>query len=136
MAAGSLAAILCCYQRRQQSRGAKEERPRGVPLIESAPLHACCSAQLLFFCSLLAMSSATAAVAEGAADDTAAISESNGTSAQWSFWQSSLQQHHGQLLGTMLLHDDQAEAESMNEGEVKEIFDACDFQSEWIICGE
>lgn len=42
----------------------------------------------------------------------------------------------GNLLTCMLLHDDEKEAADMDAGETREIFEICDFQKEWVVCGQ
>jgi len=58
------------------------------------------------------------------------------TDAQRAFWQDSLATHSSSLLQTMLLHDDEAEADAMNKGEIEEIFAMCRIQKDWTVCGQ
>jgi len=55
------------------------------------------------------------------------------TDLQKAFWQQSLQEHQSSLLQCMLLHDDEAEADAMNRGEIEEIFGLCQIQKEWTV---
>ncbi len=64
----------------------------------------------------------------------AAAPAASPTDLQKAFWQESLSTHGSSLLQTMLLHDDEAEADAMNKGEIEEIFAMCRIQKDWIVC--
>jgi len=75
--------------------------------------------------------------AESSCDAAAAVAPSpSPTADQHSFWLSSLSEHGSSLLQTMLLHDDEAEAEEMNREEMEEIMNMCNIRKEWTVCGQ
>jgi hypothetical protein len=82
------------------------------------------------------MASESAAPASATSNFAAASTVVSPTTGQLSFWEQSLIDHKANLLTCMLLHDDEAEAADMNEGEIEEILTLCDLQKEWIVCGE
>ena len=83
------------------------------------------------------MSAESSCAAAAAASTAAAAAPSpSPTADQHSFWLSSLSEHGSSLLQTMLLHDDEAEAEEMNREEIEEIMNMCNIRKEWTVCGQ
>lgn len=79
---------------------------------------------------------AAAGPTDASASPVAAALAASPTQGQLGFWEQSLVETNGNLLTCMLLHDDEKEAAEMDAGETREIFQLCDFQKEWIVCGQ
>ena len=104
---------------------------------DSFPTSQQTSAPLIHSLAHFAMSAANSDCATDAVADTAAAALSpSPTAYQHSFWLSSLSAHGSSLLQTMLLHDDEAEAEEMNREEMEEIMNMCNIRKEWTVYGQ
>lgn len=77
---------------------------------------------------------AVPAAAAAAQASTSTAPAASPTDLQKAFWEDSLSTHSSSLLQTMLLHDNESEAEAMNAGEMEEIFSICRIQKEWTVC--